>query len=843
MSTTPINLLLVQSSDGLAQAFDKINYNFEQLGFAGGGPAGKRGLTGLPGISGPPGPPGLPGARGSQGQRGAKWFTGTGAPASGITGVLSGDLYIDFSTSNVWQYGSGVWALSGTLTSTTGGGAGGGVLTNEFFKRENPNTTILNTISNNTFLLTSDSSLDTDESSPYKLKVFNNDGGIGKNIRLANQGARAQTGWSNNSGFSISSDWNGSDTETLTFSGIRAAGTFSSHKNHLGIIADRVIINSSPSTDPGYGPFFLLGAGTGVITGSDTGLSGIIGGSVRFISNTDGGAYGAGSWRWNGSLLKFQYHDGNSWITLDPNPTIPIPLLTASGGGSSATILLSDIASTFTSSTITFAAAQGSGLSFSVSGDTITVDSTGANGSGGFSQINTVNGANTFQALSSLGSEFKMTFSNAFSVQSFATNEISVNLAAPMASGSALQNRFMGSRISYSSMWMHPSSQLSTKLSGLPNSEQMRLGSEYLSHPEDRGRYEIFRNQLMSVWRPDVNPAGTTNNSQTKRISQWGWPSLTSSLSSKFQREVMYVPLVKTKTGDNPVVDSAKLEYDFPTIGGNVYATSNLNTPIDTFTNRPYIHYVSPSQKAGVLNKIKNDNNDNKIAFYRVSVVAYGYAYMRLKNNTGVTFGTGIGAMLPIHTSILVYDSTIPWGQQIPDTLPIGNSNAATYYSDYQRSLVSPSIPLSSPVAYSYLSTHTREVAPANFSEGLLATVASAGVTYPNPGIDDAYNSYTAGQNSVVPIGTSTINPGQTVLANHIVKVESSDIVPLRYNEVAEVAFLMEKQAGITGGDAVAFAPFSIGGAPQPNLQLTIVDGGVNIIYAHVNFELIGVNE
>ena len=852
MSTTPINLLLVQSSDGLAQAFDKINYNFEQLSFAGGGPVGKRGLTGLPGISGPPGPPGLPGSRGSQGQRGSNWFTGTGAPST-IPGSISGDLYLDLSTSNIWQYGSGVWGLRGTLTSSSDGGVGGGDVS--LFVRKNPNTTIINEIPNNTLLLTSDTTTDIDENSPYKLKVFNNSGGSGNNIRLANQVARTQSGWSNNSGFSFSSNYSSGAIETLSISGIRAAGTFSSHKHHTQIISDRVIINSAADTT-GYGPFFLLGTGPGSITGNDTSLKGIIGGVIRFVSNTDTNTYGAGSWRWNGSLTKFQYHDGTNWITIDPSPTIPDPTFIAGGGGSTATLTLSDLNSTFTTQVINLVAGTGSGLSFSVvagtstTPSTITINSTGSGASAAFNQIVATNNSSTYvaDASSSAGTVFTMNFSNDFNVENPAINQFEISLAGTPISGNPLGNRFMGSRISYSSMWMHPSQQLANSLSGLTGYDQMMMGSEYLSHPEDGGRYVNFTNQLMSVWRPDVssylyqNPNSTINNSQTKRISQWGWPSISTSLSAKFQREVMYAPLIKPRVGENPIVDGARLEYDFPQIGGVTYATSNLNfqlNPKDTYTDRGYALWPTPLQKASVLNKVKNNNNDNKIAYYRVSVVAYAYVYMELVNFTTSTIRTGLGSILPVHTSILVYDSTVgPWGGVIPETNPSGNSNAQIYYADYKRSQFSPEATRSSPVAYSYLSTHSREVSPANFSEGLLAVTGSS----PNPGIDDAYRFVNVGGTTSTAIGTTLIDPGRSALANHIIKVESSDIVPLRYNEMAEVAFLMEKQVGVQTADAIAFAPFTTGSDPQPNLQLRISNAGINVIYAHVNFELIGVN-
>lgn len=847
MSTTPINLLLVQSSDGLAQAFDKINYNFEQLSFAGGGPVGKRGLTGLPGISGPPGPPGLPGSRGVQGQRGSKWFTGKTSPSTNtVVGAINGDFFVNLENSEVWQYGSGVWASLGFLKSVKTG-TGDGETTDDLFKREDPNTTILNAFGSYTLLLTSDAG-EVEESSPYKFKVFNNTSGLGKNIRLANQAARGVTGWADNSGFSISSNWNSAQLETLMISGIRGAGTFGTHKNHLDFIGDRITVNSMPDTGSGYGPLFLLGTTT--TASNDVNITALINGPVRFVSNVDTEAYEPGSWRWNGTLEKFQYYDSVGWKTLGTSPTLPDPILSVSGSGASTTVSLIDQASTFGTSFFTLAAGAGSGLSFSVSGSTITINSSGAGGTGGFNQIKTINGANTYQANASSSATFQMTFTNAFSVTNPGTNQIQVDLAAPATIGNPLQNRFMGSRITYSSMWMHPSAQLSANLAGDANLYQMRLGSEYLSHPEDLGRYVPFENRLLSVWRPDVNPAGTANNSQTKRVSQWGWPQNSTDLSAKFQRLAMYAPLVKPKLGDQPIVDGSKLEYDFPQIGGVTYATSSLNftaNPTDTFTARPYYNFVNPAAKAGVLNKIKNDTNDNKIAFYRVSVVAYAYAYAQLKNTSNTVFRTGLGSILPIHTAILIYDSTVSTQTEIP-VLPVtGNSNAAAYYSDYFHNPASPDPTFASPVAYSYLSTHTREVAPANFSEGLLGTIAAGGVN-PNSGLDDAYNVI-SNTGIVTPIGAAPINPGQSALANHIVKVESSDIIPLRYNEIAEVAFIMEKVTAppgtlnITGdSDSFAFAPINLGAPGQPNLRFKIEQAGINVIYAHVNFELIGVN-
>ena len=51
---------------------EKINFNFNQIDLAGGGPAGPSGLVGEPGLDGAKGPQGAQGATGSQGPQGAK---------------------------------------------------------------------------------------------------------------------------------------------------------------------------------------------------------------------------------------------------------------------------------------------------------------------------------------------------------------------------------------------------------------------------------------------------------------------------------------------------------------------------------------------------------------------------------------------------------------------------------------------------------------------------------------------------------------------------------------------------------------------------------------------------
>ena len=83
------------------------------------GPEGIQGPKGEPGPQGPAGPQGLPGSQGpagrqgDTGQRGSRWYTGTGITgtsttaavfaSSGVTEAAINDLYLNTSTSNVYQ--------------------------------------------------------------------------------------------------------------------------------------------------------------------------------------------------------------------------------------------------------------------------------------------------------------------------------------------------------------------------------------------------------------------------------------------------------------------------------------------------------------------------------------------------------------------------------------------------------------------------------------------------------------------------------------------------------------------------------------------------------------------
>ena len=73
-----INLLNILPGDRQTILIDKINYNFDEILSAGGGPQGPQGIRG---ATGPIGPQGIQGPTGPQGLRGARWYVQPTAPA------------------------------------------------------------------------------------------------------------------------------------------------------------------------------------------------------------------------------------------------------------------------------------------------------------------------------------------------------------------------------------------------------------------------------------------------------------------------------------------------------------------------------------------------------------------------------------------------------------------------------------------------------------------------------------------------------------------------------------------------------------------------------------------
>ena len=76
---------------------------------------GEDGATGAPGATGSTGATGAPGAAGANGNQ---WYTGEGAP-NGITGMISGDLYLDLNTGDVYKYTT-AWNKIGCIKGETG---------------------------------------------------------------------------------------------------------------------------------------------------------------------------------------------------------------------------------------------------------------------------------------------------------------------------------------------------------------------------------------------------------------------------------------------------------------------------------------------------------------------------------------------------------------------------------------------------------------------------------------------------------------------------------------------------------------------------------------------------
>jgi len=102
-----INILNILQGDNQSIIVDKLNYNFDQILSAGGGPQGAQGLIGPTGPIGPQGPQGVQGA---QGPSGTKWFVQDAQPASGgITGSnpwtypTLGDYWLDPDSEYDWM--------------------------------------------------------------------------------------------------------------------------------------------------------------------------------------------------------------------------------------------------------------------------------------------------------------------------------------------------------------------------------------------------------------------------------------------------------------------------------------------------------------------------------------------------------------------------------------------------------------------------------------------------------------------------------------------------------------------------------------------------------------------
>lgn len=128
-----INILNILEGDNQSTVVDKINYNFDQILSAGGGPQGQQGSVG---TTGPIGPQGFQGVQGLQGPSGTKWFVQDNTPASGSIGGNNpflfpslGDYWLDPDSAD-----QGIYVFNGTSWVDSGFGLGAG----EIFQRINP---------------------------------------------------------------------------------------------------------------------------------------------------------------------------------------------------------------------------------------------------------------------------------------------------------------------------------------------------------------------------------------------------------------------------------------------------------------------------------------------------------------------------------------------------------------------------------------------------------------------------------------------------------------------------------------------------------------------------------
>jgi hypothetical protein len=854
MPLNQINLHRIEQTDALFRAIEKINFNFEQISLNGGGPTGKRGLTGLPGVSGPPGPAGIPGAKGDDGIRGSQWTTGNGSPASG-TGAFDGDMYIDLTTSDIYQFDGSIWILMGSLGTSQG-------IAGNFFKKDTTSNTVTNSSDEYSLLLTSDSTeTGVNIGGTYKLKVFNS-GLNGNNIRLANQDARQSDSlWMDYSGTVINSFWNSANPqiERLIIQGLRN-GDYSTHKQYASIIFDRISINK-PSDNPGTnGPFFLLGASETLINSNDQKTYGIIGGPVRFVSNTTSGTdFNDGAFRWNTD--HFEYFYSGQWNSFEQEAPVVDPVVSivfdSLGSGPTyglATITLSSQTSVFPTTSFQIKAMNGIGFSDETSGGPIQILGISGPGGGGgvsnsFSNVVVQKDGVTLSTLNSSGEDsFYLNIQDDLEVDVVGNY---INISYNASSNSVLtpeSMNFLGSRITYSSAWLHKSNELGSRLGYLPSVGDMQWGAEYLSFAQDPSRYEYFSSILASAWRADISP-DVGLQVKNNRVSSWGWPNSSSDLAHKYQKNVLYTPIKQAKMGIGQLRQTAKLEYDFtdfktsnaPSVSSlidNYAGVANTSQYTDTVTSRNYALPMDYRRAPLVLNKIKSaSSNDDKVSFYRVSVVAYAYVNSVLGNTDSSPtllqeLYTGLGSPIPIHTAVMVYDATVPWGQRIPDT-----AGPSPFYDSYYGD----GSTYASPVIYSYLSTHTREVAPAQFGEGNSESPVFADYYALNGTSSDFVSGINLSKNNSV----NTYNFKNTVMSNHVIKVESSDVVPLRYNEVAEVGFIMEKDYELSHpwGVAKDFKMYTSRQTGIPTVPLKIIRSGINVIYAHVNFELIGSNQ
>lgn len=263
---------LVTNQDTFGEMVEKINTNFDIISQAQGlrGEEGKRGTAGVPGPPGSIGPQGLQGAQGTNGNR---WYFGEDFTDFNTSATNIGDFFLEGLTGDVRERKTTGWEVTGTVVSSSGGDSN---ILNSFIPTVNNKTKIIKPIKTNYTLEITDISGDNPnyQVSPFSnnadtanfvigqttaeqnwlqemgLKIYTSEGdpvsslyGLGKQIHLANSTALIENksiGWANQSGFTLTVDWDDSETDLEVFRIKNIKSTDSNHTQRIEIESDRV---------------------------------------------------------------------------------------------------------------------------------------------------------------------------------------------------------------------------------------------------------------------------------------------------------------------------------------------------------------------------------------------------------------------------------------------------------------------------------------------------------------------------------------------------------------------------------------------------------------------------
>lgn len=358
---------LVTSQDTFGEMVEKINANFDIISQAQGlrGEEGKRGVAGIPG---PPGAIGPQGEKGSTGLNGNRWYFGEDFSEFNTSTTNIGDYFLEGATGDIRERKISGWELVG---SVVGGGTGGDSgLFNSFIPLVNNDTKIIKPIKTNyTFEITdiSGTSLSYDVT-PFSdgadtanfvigqstttqkwlqemgLKIYTSEGdntstlyGKGKQLHLVNSTglvANKNIGWANQSGFTLTVDWDDSEpnTEVLRLKNIKSVDP--NHIQRIEIESDSInLISDYIYAD---GPLKLYNVNKNAITPEY--------GTLVYDTNTNNVfAYRQGSpdaWIQLGGAGTSSGNIGFTHARLFDNADVEIPLSTQTAGSPDTTFRL-----------------------------------------------------------------------------------------------------------------------------------------------------------------------------------------------------------------------------------------------------------------------------------------------------------------------------------------------------------------------------------------------------------------------------------------------------------------------------------------------------------------------